>query len=96
MFSADPMHQIEHGVWGKHLWPWAKTSYLLKGELDELDAKYVGPSDQLLRADGHLTSRFMAIPVISKLHHFSNGICKLKYITAQEQGIILRVRYCHE
>ena len=33
----------------------------------------------------------MAIPRIPKLHHFLNGVCKLKYITAREQGIILRV-----
>lgn len=33
----------------------------------------------------------MAIPRIPKLHHFLNGVCKLKYITTREQGIILRV-----
>ncbi|KAG9094666.1 hypothetical protein FS749_012061 [Ceratobasidium sp. UAMH 11750] len=22
---ADPLHQIEQGVWGKHLWPWIKN-----------------------------------------------------------------------
>jgi hypothetical protein len=38
---------------------------------------------------------FIAIPPISKLHHFSNGICKLKYTIAWKQGIILRVSYYH-
>ena len=38
MFCADPLHQIEQ-VWGKHFWLWFKTHYLLKGELDELDAR---------------------------------------------------------
>ena len=94
MFSADPMHQIEHSLWGKHVWPWAKTSYLLKGELDELDARSVNHSAQLLYTDVHLASRFMAVPTISKLHHFSNRVCKLKYITAQEQGVVLHVCYC--
>ena len=41
MFCADPLHQIEQGVWGKHLWLWVKTHYLLKGELDELDERLV-------------------------------------------------------
>ncbi|KAF9784788.1 hypothetical protein BJ322DRAFT_1109498 [Thelephora terrestris] len=72
MFCSDPLHQIEQGVWGKHFWQWFKTHYIMKGELDELDAN------------------FMAIPPISRLHHFSNGVCRLKYITAREQGIILR------
>ncbi|KAG8727553.1 hypothetical protein FRC10_005855, partial [Ceratobasidium sp. 414] len=22
---ADPLHQIEQGIWGKHLWPWIKS-----------------------------------------------------------------------
>ena len=56
MFSADPMHQIEHGLWGKHIWPWTKTSYLLKDELDELDARSVGHSAQQLSADVRLAS----------------------------------------
>ena len=38
MFCADPLHQIEQGVWGRHFWLWFKANYLSKGELDELDA----------------------------------------------------------
>ena len=41
MFCADPLHQIENGVWGKHLWLWFKAHYLQKGELDELDERSV-------------------------------------------------------
>ena len=41
MFCADPLHQNEHGVWGKHLWPWFKAHYLSKGEPDELDERSV-------------------------------------------------------
>ncbi|KAF9789541.1 hypothetical protein BJ322DRAFT_1105394 [Thelephora terrestris] len=42
MFCADPLHQIEQGVWGKHFWLWFKTYYLMKGELDELDDRSAG------------------------------------------------------
>ena len=38
----------------------------------------------------------MAIPPIPKLHHFPNGVGRLKYITGREQGIVLRVSYCHD
>jgi hypothetical protein len=38
MFCANPLHQTELGVWGRHFWLWFKANYLLKGELDELDA----------------------------------------------------------
>ena len=97
MFCADPLHQIEHGVWGKHLWVWFKGYYLLRGELDKLDDRSVCFTAQLLRVpNGQLPSSFMAIPPISKLHHFPNGICRLKYITGREQGIVLRVSYSHD
>ena len=39
MFCSDPLHQIEHGVWGKHIWVWFKGYYLLRGELDKLDER---------------------------------------------------------
>ena len=52
---------------------------------------YVSPFTRRTRTDEQLPSSFIATPVISRLHHFSNGICRLKYITAREQGIILRV-----
>lgn len=34
---ADPLHQIEQGIWGKHLWPWIRDqlSQRQKGVLDE-------------------------------------------------------------
>jgi len=97
MFCADPLHQIEHGVWGKHLWPWFKAYYLLRGELDKLDQRLARfpPLDHCAYIDNRSPRSFKAIPPISKLHHFPNGICRLKYLTAREQGIILRVsRHC--
>ena len=44
--SADPLHQIELGVFGKHIWLWVinksdVAGYLLKGELDILDERFV-------------------------------------------------------
>lgn len=43
--SADPLHQIELGVFGKHIWLWVISKgdvagYLLKGELDMLDDRF--------------------------------------------------------
>jgi len=40
MFCADPLHQIKHGVWGKHIWLWYKAHYLSKSELDTLDKRF--------------------------------------------------------
>jgi hypothetical protein len=44
--SADPLHQIELGVFGKHFWLWIiskgdNPGYLDNKELDVLDDKYV-------------------------------------------------------
>lgn len=41
MFPAEPLHQIEQGVGGKHIWPWIKTKYLTAHELAVLDQKWV-------------------------------------------------------
>lgn len=91
MFCADPLHQIDHGVWGKHIWLWYKAYYLSKSELDTLDKRSPFPI-RYPRASHRLSiTSFKDIPRISKLHHFSNGVCRLKYITAREQSIILRV-----
>jgi len=43
--SADPLHQIELGVFGKHFFLWIiskgdNPGYLSKKELDVLDDKY--------------------------------------------------------
>ena len=40
-FCADPLHQIEQGIWGKHLWCWIKNTYLSSSELGKLDDMYV-------------------------------------------------------
>jgi hypothetical protein len=40
-FCADPLHQIEQGIWGKHLWCWLKKTYLSASELGKLDGMYV-------------------------------------------------------
>jgi len=43
--SADPLHQIELGVFGKHFWLWiigkGDPGYLGNEWLDMLDDKYV-------------------------------------------------------
>ena len=44
--SADPLHQIELGVFGKHFWLWIiskgdNPGYLGNKGLDVLDDKYV-------------------------------------------------------
>ena len=68
------------------------THYLLRRELDELDERFSFCLPGICKCTYRLLMiRFIAIPSISKLHHFLNGVCKLKYITAREQGIILRV-----
>ncbi|KAF8603005.1 hypothetical protein BDV93DRAFT_556926 [Ceratobasidium sp. AG-I] len=36
---ADPLHQIEQGVWGKHLWLWIRNS-LSKQQKKTLDARF--------------------------------------------------------
>ena len=38
-FPAEPLHQIEQGIYGKHMWPWIKASYLTAHELAILDEK---------------------------------------------------------
>ncbi|KDN35213.1 hypothetical protein RSAG8_11788, partial [Rhizoctonia solani AG-8 WAC10335] len=35
---ADPLHQIEQGIWGKHLWPWIRDQ-LPTASKDTLDAR---------------------------------------------------------
>ncbi|QRV96205.1 hypothetical protein RhiJN_24223 [Ceratobasidium sp. AG-Ba] len=36
---ADPLHQIEQGVWGKHLWPWIRDD-LPKASRKILDSRF--------------------------------------------------------
>lgn len=40
MFPAEPLHQVEQGVHGKHMWPWIKDNYLTPHELAVLDQKF--------------------------------------------------------
>jgi len=92
--SADPLHQIELGVFSKHFFLWIiskgdNPGYLSKKELDVLDDKY----DRFLRSrDCHLTDdSFKQLPPMPGVHHFSNGVTKIKYLTARELNAILRV-----
>ena len=39
MFPAEPLHQIEQGIYGRHIWPWIKANYLTTHELAILDQK---------------------------------------------------------
>lgn len=39
MFCANPLYQIEQGVWGKHFWLWFKAHYLSRSELDTLNER---------------------------------------------------------
>ena len=41
MFGNDPLHQIEQGNAGKHIWPWMLESILSSEAQDILDEKYV-------------------------------------------------------
>lgn len=93
--SADLLHQIELGVFGKHLWLWIiskgdNPGYLSKEELDMLDDKY----DVFIMSHNlHLTDcSFKQLPPMPGMHHFSNGVTKVKYLTARELNTILRVR----
>jgi len=92
--SADPLHQIELGVFGKHFFLWiiskGDPGYLSKGELDILDDKY----DIFVRSQNcHLTDdSFKQLPPMPGVHHFSNGVAKIKYLTARELNAILRVQ----
>jgi len=52
------------------------------------------PPDVCACSNSQLLHSFKAIPPIPKLHRFSNGVCRLKYISAREHGIILRAS-CH-
>ncbi|KAB5587904.1 hypothetical protein CTheo_8654 [Ceratobasidium theobromae] len=36
---ADPLHQIEQGIWGKHLWPWIRDQ-LPRASKEILDARF--------------------------------------------------------
>ncbi|CAE6440234.1 unnamed protein product [Rhizoctonia solani] len=38
-FVADPLHQIEQGVWGAHLWPWIRDQ-LDSNKKDVLDERF--------------------------------------------------------
>ena len=36
--TSDPLHEIEQGEYGKHIWPWIiSTLVLLRHMLDDLD-----------------------------------------------------------
>ena len=37
---------------------------------------------------------FKQLPLMPGVHHFPNGVAKIKYLTAQELGTILRVLDC--
>ncbi|KAG9093136.1 hypothetical protein FS749_015009 [Ceratobasidium sp. UAMH 11750] len=39
-FSADPLHQIELGVFGKHLWPWLLKHIMTEDQQAELDERF--------------------------------------------------------
>jgi hypothetical protein len=41
MFPAEPLHQVEQGIHGKHMWPWIKNNYLTAYELAVLDQKCI-------------------------------------------------------
>jgi len=91
--SADPLHQIELGVFGKHFWLWiiskGDPGYLGNEGLDILDDKYV----VFIIMSHHLTKgSFKQLPPMPGVHHFSNGVVKIKYLTARELNTILRVR----
>ena len=92
--SADLLHQIELGVFGKHFWPWIiskgdNPGYLGQKELDMLDDKYniYWSRNCCLTEDS-----FRQLPPMPGVHHFSNGVAKIKYFTARELSTILRVR----
>ncbi|KAF9642410.1 hypothetical protein BDM02DRAFT_3193327, partial [Thelephora ganbajun] len=75
--SADLLHQIELGVFGKHFWLWIiskgnNPGYLCSSELDILD------------------DNFKQLPPMPGIHHFPNGVVRLKYLTARELNTILR------
>ncbi|EGO03657.1 hypothetical protein SERLA73DRAFT_149882 [Serpula lacrymans var. lacrymans S7.3] len=72
-FALDPLHQIEQGEWGKHLWIW------LSGALPK----------SLLAQINHC---FQNCPPFPRIHHFSNGVTDLHFISGSEHGIILCIR----
>jgi len=75
MFAADPLHQIEHGVWGRHIWLWYKAHYLSKGELDTLDKRSPFPPDIHI----HVTDCWL--PVSWPSHGYQS------YITSQTESV---------
>lgn len=91
--SADPLHQIELGVFGKHFWLWIISKgddpgYLGGNQLDALDEKY---TTYKLVCSQLTKYSFKRLPPMPGVHHFSNGVVKIKYLTARELGTILRV-----
>jgi hypothetical protein len=73
------------------MWPWLKDVYLKNGTLlDELDERYVHHQSPLSIDSFY---RYKSIPAAPKIHHFPSGVTKLKYITAKEHNIVLRVSF---
>ena len=71
------------------------TTFWGVSSMNSTRGQYIPLCDDCMHTNEWLPNSFVAIPPISKLYHFSNGVCRLKYITAQEQGIILCVSRRH-
>ena|SRR5882762_4710917 len=89
-FILDPLHAIEQGEHGKHLWPWLCEA-LPESSLSEIDSWYIW---LYFHGDYYWTQLYASFKQCSQFphaHHFRNGVTGLKYITSTEHGQILRV-----
>ncbi|KAJ3530334.1 hypothetical protein NM688_g7726 [Phlebia brevispora] len=94
-FAADPLHEIEQGVYGKHIWPWLLEHILDKDMQDHVDAHFIAlppfphihhfpngvTSLQYITAREHSTILRYLAPAITGL------------ITAQEHLILPLIRH---
>jgi hypothetical protein len=89
-FVLDPLHAIEQGEHGKHLWVWLLEA-LPETSLSEIDSWCENSIMTHHRCLLIHSSSFKNCPRFPGIHHFKNGVTGLKYITGAEHGQILRV-----
>jgi hypothetical protein len=88
--TADPLHQIEQGIFGKHIWPNLRDGFSKK-QATVLDTRLVYPILAYSILYLRTMIRFKNLPRYPDLKHFPNGVTTLKNVTGMEHGVILHV-----
>ncbi|KAJ3552152.1 hypothetical protein NM688_g4302 [Phlebia brevispora] len=94
-FAADPLHEIEQGVYGKHIWPWILEHILDKDMQDHVDAHFIAlpPFPRIHHFPNGVTSLqyITAREHSTILRYLAPAITGL--ITAQEHLILPLIRH---